>query len=1048
MRHRRILIGLFIYLAILSLMPGGFTAVRAHVPPPSPEPAATPAPLLAPPMGGARLIRSDEDAIIFEVAVPPLIIQPMMVAGETYQRLAIAGYGLTGAPGEPALPSRGFTLGVPPGAEVTLSLLEADSSEQSLAQVLPVQSIHIQPSLTGGPLDYTTETVPDAAAYTRDAFTPEAPVAVMPASWLRDQRIVQVTIRPVQYNPARGQARVYHRLVVQLTFTYPNGRPVLEARPESADYERFLRATLLNYESARPWRTQAQGPAMPTLPSCLWPAFDNSPVYKVAVNRDGVYQLSYEALKAAGVPVDTINPHTFTLCNAGAPVALLEQGNGDTVFQPGEKLVFYGRKATTRFTDTNIYWLGWDATNPLRMQVINATPAGATIPAYYTTTVHLEQNLVYYSYIPPRDSGQPPYSTHDHWFWNLIGYGYDPSHIPPTRTYTVTLSNLAAGNYTPMLRFSLWGGGSTWQYDAKVYFNGNLVAESANWSGYGQWTGQFPLDANWLINGPNIIKIEVFPTTTPLYTVVADWFEVTYRRGFVAQNDQLTFGYPGGTQHYQVSGLSSSYLSAFDVTNPPLPKYISTTATVAPCAQMLYLPAALRSSGQGPGNAPVSQGPDATFDFQTTTTGPVTYTIQTAAQCGMPGITLDSPSSLHATTNRADYIVIAPASLSAGGVLTPLINLRQSQGMAVTVVDLQDVYDEFSDGQVNPQAIHDFLWYAYQNWTPPAPSYVLLVGDGHYDFKNYLGLNTPNPMPPYLVNIDPWEGEAPADNRYVSNPASYLESALPFMHIGRLPANTSSDVSVMVNKIVNYEANPPATWHHQMVFVSDNGLGNWPPQYNCNQDPAANFFASSDQIITDILAYQPQQPLDRIYFDPDSDPSHPNGCYGMTPRYSTPQQVSTTLISEINLGRVFVNYYGHGAVQYWAAEGLLDLNSVATLANGDRLPVMLPMTCLEGYFVLPQSNFQSVDETMLRKQGGGSVASFAPTGLEVDTGHTYLNAGFYNALFGDPPMPQVGSLADAGKAYLAANTSAYLELIDTFTVLGDPATRVQMMFGP
>lgn len=46
--------------------------------------------------------------------------------------------------------------------------------------------------------------------------------------------------------------------------------------------------------------------------------------------------------------------------------------------------------------------------------------------------------------------------------------------------------------------------------------------------------------------------------------------------------------------------------------------------------------------------------------------------------------------------------------------------------------------------------------------------YVLLVGDGHYDFKDAAGRHLPNLIPPYLLNIDPWLGETGADNRYVS----------------------------------------------------------------------------------------------------------------------------------------------------------------------------------------------------------------------------------------------------------------------------------------
>lgn len=1025
MRHFTALIRLFTTLAILALLPGGAGLQAQHLSPfPSPDRGGERgegASFVTEP-DGARLLRSDDEGVVFEVTVPPLTVRPVTLNGATYQEVSIPGYGLTGESGAPALPVRGWTLGVPPGADIALKVLEAESVERSLGRVRPVQTIHFQPSFSGGLPDYTSEVVPDAEVYARDALLPEAPVRLGAPAWLRDQRIVQVVVQPVQVNPAQGRARVYSRFVIQLRFTYPEGRPTLQPRPESAEYERLLQATLLNYASARAWRTRAEGPTTPALPSCTQTAgFSGTSLYKISVSQDGIYQLSYEALQAAGVPVGSINPRTFKLCDAGTEVALLEQGDGDTTFEPGEKLVFYGRKATTRYTDTNLYWLAWGGANGQRMQTINGTPGGAAVMSNYTTTLHLEENHAYYSFIPPALGNDPPYSTHDHWFWDVFGYNYQG--IPDTRTYTATLSRPVTAGYTPVLTLSLWAGKSTYYARVRLYVN-NQTQPGWEWSWGGspgnQWLiRQVTLNPAWLVDGPNTIRLQALSSASVFYTVVTDWFEITYKRSFVAVNDRLTFGSPGGTWRYQISGFTSGPVTAFDVTDPAQPRWISLSGQGS-YNYKLYLPLIIGSSQSG----------SSSFEFQTTATGPVTYTVQSTTQYLTPGISADVASDLHATRD-VDYIILVPTALNTGA-LTPLVNLRQSQGLTVQVVDLQDVYDEFSDGEIHPQGIHDFLWYAYQNWS--APQYALLVGDGHYDFKNYLGTNAPNPMPPYLVNVDFWQGESPADNRYVSNPPSYISSALPFMSIGRLPVTTTAELTTLVNKIVSYENGSSAPWRHQMAFVSDNGLG---VGGDCYQDPAGNFFDSSDQIIANhVLFWQSGQPVDRIYYDP-------NDCYPNPPQYTTPEAVRTALTSEINAGRVFVNYYGHGGVQYWANEQLLTLEVINSFTNGDRLPVMLPMTCLVGNFVQPQANGQSLDEAMIRRQGGGSVAAYTPTGLQVNTAHHFLNEGFYDTLFSQG-VRSVGLLADAGKTRL---TYAF-DLIDTYMVMGDPATRVQIEFGP
>ena len=155
------------------------------------------------------------------------------------------------------------------------------------------------------------------------------------------------------------------------------------------------------------------------------------------------------------------------------------------------------------------------------------------------------------------------------------------------------------------------------------------------------------------------------------------------------------------------------------------------------------------------------------------------------------------------------------------------------------VVDVQDVYDEFSYGIFNPMAIHDFLAYAYTNWTSPAPSYILLVGDGHYDFKNYLGTGEPNYIPPYLADVDPWIGEATSDNRYACVSG---EDNLPDLFIGRLPVRSSAEASAMVNKILSYEQNPATgNWNQQVLLPTD------------NPDDAGDFYRYADTLANNYL---------------------------------------------------------------------------------------------------------------------------------------------------------------------------------------------------
>ena len=104
------------------------------------------------------------------------------------------------------------------------------------------------------------------------------------------------------------------------------------------------------------------------------------------------------------------------------------------------------------------------------------------------------------------------------------------------------------------------------------------------------------------------------------------------------------------------------------------------------------------------------------------------------------------------------------------------------------MVDVADIFDEFGYGLVSPQAIKDFITYAYENWQAPAPQYVLLVGDTTYDYKDNRNLGTVNYVPGYLIYTTHL-GETISDDWYVQVSGA---DAVPDLYIGRLPANSAA----------------------------------------------------------------------------------------------------------------------------------------------------------------------------------------------------------------------------------------------------------------
>jgi len=370
--------------------------------------------------------------------------------------------------------------------------------------------------------------------------------------------------------------------------------------------------------------------------------------------------------------------------------------------------------------------------------------------------------------------------------------------------------------------------------------------------------------------------------------------------------------------------------------------------------------------------------------------------------------------------------MIAIVHRSLWDAIDPLLAHRAAEGLQVAKVDVQDIYDEFSAGRVDPEAIRGFLAYAYRHWNEgrPPPQYVLLVGDGHYDFKGVSRPNLPNLIPPYLLHVDPYIGETAADNRYVS--VDGPDDFLPDMAIGRIPAKTPAEVTAAVNKIVAYETGAPAgEWQRSVVFVADD-----------KDDRAGNFHILSDQTRLNVL---PEGYDDRtIYYRRDASTD-------------TAAEMKQAIRAAFDNRAIYLQWFGHASRQRWGG-GLLnmfDLLDPPLLASNTALPFTAHYSCWSGYFINVQGSATyggsevTLGEQLLLTPGRGAVADFSPSGLHVGSALVLLNQSLVRALFVER-VERIGLAVNAAKVGVFAGSGVALDLIDTQVLFGDPATRLRL----
>lgn len=978
--------------------------------------------------GEVTLLGADAQGVRLELDVPdfalaaPTAAAPASGAGSACQQAQATGFVQSQEAGRPQVPVKVVLLGVPPNAEFALdveaSAARTIASGVTLCAASPVPvAEEREGSAAYSDAGTGAAAVLDAEVYGADVFYPSEMVRLIDLGFMRSQRIIRLEIYPLQFNPVAHELRASDHIEVAVRFQgddFSAAGPVAE--PE--EFEAAFRHNLLNYQAARSWRDRS-GTAVAAATAAWTPP---QPGYKILVREEGLYQLTRTDLAAAGLPVTQLDPRTLRMFNETQEVAIRVIGQDDGVFDAQDVVLFFGQGADTRYTDTNVYWLTHGGALGLRMSTRNSVAGGTATPTFFSS-VKKEDNTVY-------DVDLPLLPGYDHWYGQQISAV--GANNRGSASINVATPELAAGSADASVSVML-GAITAGTHHVRIYINPTSHPASVfdgTWDGINTVhliSASFP-QSYLSSTGSNVVKIELINDQTGRAAdlVRLDWVRVGYQRNFVAANDRLFFGGDTpGARRYNVTGFSSNDIELYDVTDPLRTARIDWTVE-PPAGVKLFLPLVLKrhTSSAAAWNVATVSGKLAasTLVFGDNQTTPRRYLAQVSAQRLSPlSITLDQPSSLQASSLGADTIIITHADFKTA--IQPLANLRSSQGLRVQIVDVQDIYDEFGGGLMSAEAIHDFVAYAYGAWARPAPKSVLLVGDGTYDFRHYR-YATPTFIPPYLEMVDIDGSETATDNRFVTATAG---DVLPDLDIGRLPVNSPAETTAMVNKILAYEAQSSAAWMQQVLFITDDLLDSGGGNFYEYSDGIADGYASHNGSSVKILPteYTPN----KVYMGQTCDLADQNPSV----------ECRAQIIDKINAGSLLVSYVGHGQKTYWALEHLYDAAALANISNAGRLPVLLPMTCYEGYFVDPAET--SLAELGVRAENKGAVASWSPTGYGLAPGHDFLERGFFLALFYD--QAKLGAAATQGKLYLVANASGnYLDLVDTFALFGDPDLRV------
>lgn len=673
----------------------------------------------------------------------------------------------------------------------------------------------------------------------------------------------------------------------------------------------------------------------------------SQPGAKIGVKKSGLHRVTQAELAAAGFDVNS-DPALWQLYSDGV-------GQAIAIGTGGSYIEFYGKSLDTIESDTRMYYLLVGPTAGKRIATRIARPGKSTVISQsYLQTFEKKERQTYINSIMNGDAEN---------YWGRLITSFSTA----TVTFDLTGVDFNVGDVQLEVKLQ---GLSVAPHSVGLTLNGQVLAPAIG-NGESSFSGSYALPVSFLNEGANSLQMRSLNPTND--TNLFDSLKLTFARKHLADQNRLSF-FTRNDRAAVLDGFTSANIRVFDTTIDGEPVLLS--------------------------NVPVQQnGP--TFGVKMPAgRGRVFFAVEDTGVLQAASVTQNLPSTLSTPSHNAQLVVISYKDWMAEA--QAWANYRAQQGISVEVVNVEDIFDEFNYGVLSANSVKSFLEYAKTNWQTP-PSYVLLLGDGSYDSRNYEAQITPpragsgffNFVPVKIVNT--LFSETGSDDAL----ADFNGDGLSEIAIGRIPARNAQTVSNALAKVMAFEQPPMQTLDRGVIFAFDHPVG-------------YDFGAMSGRLRDQLPAGTPSFMIDR----------------------ASPT-AQTDIINQINNGRYLVNWAGHGTTGTWGgSNALLDVDDVPSLTNASNQSIFTMLTCLNGFFHNLVN--ESFAEKLLYAQNGGAVAVWASSGMTTPDIQEIMATRFFNRI-------GAGNITRLGDLILDAKTTVPggQDVRYTWVLIGDPMLKVR-----
>lgn len=756
--------------------------------------------------------------------------------------------------------------------------------------------------------------------------------------------------------------------------------------------------------------------------------------FKIHTFNDGIYQLTYDDLIDQGYissPVSTNSINIYGNHNGMLPEqnsgfryddlqknAIEVVDGGDNSFDQGDYILFYAESphkwnyntSTSLFeythhlyVDKSTYFITFNDNSGAK-RVTDQSPSG-NVPNYTMNTFNdfKVREIESVNLMAANNRG----GSGKRWFGEVfdvqLNYPYNFSFPNVDATSNVNVKTVVAA-YTPGAEsssFTITAEGNS----SNIIIAGIPVGSHADIAREGisnlAYTGS---------SGNVSVNVQFTKALSGNSQGWLDYIEVNAKRNMVMNGDQLIF--------QDADGVGTGNVSSFTLTNASQVSQIWEITDPLSISRLVT----------------TDVGTDKSFVFDSDTLRKFIAFKAAGYQSVEFGEQVEN-QNLHGQTSPDMMIVYHP---NFEAQVDKLKAFHESKGLTVQKASVFEIYNEFSSGMQDVTAIKTYAKMHYDRANPSLPKYMLLFGDGSYDYKGRVSPN--HNFVPVWESAD-WIDDLAShttddfygildDNEGISV-VDLLDVA-----VGRLTVRSATEAEIVVNKIISYQSvssspseidncNSSASqssfgdWRNVLTFVTDDVDENW----------EMSFFRHVEKVSDSIEKNYPVFNVEKLHMDAFKQESTPGG-----ERYFNGAEA---IKRRVENGSLIVAYEGHGGEVGWAHERILDLATINGWTNYYRLPVFLTATCEFTKFDDPSRT--SAGEQLFLNPNGGSIALFTTTRAVFQSSNERLIEAFFKESFVKETGGKPRTLGDIYK--LTKNNPSVIGSYEfrKFSLIGDPA---------